>query len=158
MVALRRRLLAPHRSSAHTRRVAVFARKGRVGSVYTESLNTHIAYVPQTRVSWANALSDYTQSWEDYLKILVRIARRRNGESIEDDDVMEDVRLLRRLKGAKPPSRLVLQTHDVLEALDRGDETIDVVTLQPHSVDEDLYCELWDIQTGKVVQNPRRLQ
>ncbi|VDB88183.1 unnamed protein product [Peniophora sp. CBMAI 1063] len=110
----------------------------------------------KTRSSWATALCDYGQSWEDYLKIMVRIARRRNGETVEDGDVMSDVRLLKSLKESKPPSRLLLQKHDVLQALDRGDETIDVVVLQPHSVDEDLYCELWDIQTGKVTRNPRR--
>ena len=53
---------------------------------------------------------------------MVRIARRRNGEPTGNDDVMSDVRLLRGLKGAKPPGRLLLESDDVLDALDRGDE------------------------------------
>ncbi|VDB96775.1 unnamed protein product [Peniophora sp. CBMAI 1063] len=109
-----------------------------------------------TRDAWAKALSTL-QSWEEYLQPLVRMAYRREGTQITDATVAEGVARMKAIKkkGGVIPKDLRLTHDEVLAALDRGDETIDVVMLRPLTIDMLLYKELWDLQTGAISKNPR---
>ncbi|KAI0314346.1 hypothetical protein OF83DRAFT_454403 [Amylostereum chailletii] len=71
----------------------------------------------------------------------VRIAFRKYGTEVTDETLAEAAQLLRQARRAKAPEPegLQLTRADVLEAMDRGDEILNIILLKPVSFDMEFH-------------------